>query len=282
MDQTQRANMSCYHCDKQLVACRYILNDDYPYCITCFQELFAHTCEQCGQLIGLDHKDLSYKDKHWHEFCFKCSNCQKSLVEQPFSTKEEQIYCSDCFDNAFAARCDECGEPFRGGMKKFEYRGKQWHDHCFVCLECLEPIGTKSFIPRDEKAICVPCHENKYAQRCSKCNSVISKGGISYKNMPWHRECFTCTSCSKELAGEKFTSKDELPYCGECYGDLFAKRCVHCTKPITGIGGTKFISFEDRNWHSDCFNCSRCKASMVDRGFLMDGDNVMCPECSQS
>ena len=63
---------------------------------------------------------------------------------------------------------------------------------------------------------------------------VINKGGISYKNSPWHRECFTCTNCNKQLAGEKFTSKDEQPYCGDCFGELFAKRCCRCTKPITG------------------------------------------------
>ncbi|CAL1531657.1 unnamed protein product [Lymnaea stagnalis] len=167
-------------------------------------------------------------------------------------------------------------------MKKFEYKGKQWHDWCFICSECNQPIGNKSFIPRDERVICVPCYESKYAQRCSKCSDVINKGGISYKNTPWHRECFTCTHCSKQLAGEKFTSKDEQPYCGDCYGELFAKRCCRCTKPITGIGGTKFISFEERHWHSDCFNCYKCEASMVGRGFLMNGDDIVCPECGRS
>lgn len=66
------------------------------------------------------------------------------------------------------------------------------------------------------------------------CFQVINKGGVAYKNMPWHRECFTCTQCEKELAKEKFTSKDDKPYCAECYGELFAKKCCRCTKPITG------------------------------------------------
>ena len=57
---------------------------------------------------------------------------------------------------------------------------------------------------------------------------------MTYKNDPWHRECFTCTHCDKSLAGQRFTSKDEKPYCAECFGELFAKRCTACTKPITG------------------------------------------------
>ncbi|XP_041354774.1 prickle planar cell polarity protein 3-A-like isoform X2 [Gigantopelta aegis] len=283
MDQNyHKDHLACHNCDKKLVACRYILKEEHPYCIPCYQQLFAHNCEECGKPIGPDYKDLSYKDRHWHEFCFKCVSCEKSLVDQPFAPKNNSIYCADCHDEQFAARCDGCQLPFKGGMKKFEYKGKQWHEQCFTCGECNQPIGNMSFIPREDRVICVPCYEANYAQRCQKCNEVINKGGIAYKSLPWHKECFTCTNCDKMLAGEKFTSRDEKPYCGDCYGELFAKKCCRCTKPITGIGGTKFISFEDRHWHSECFVCYKCNASMVGRGFLMNSDDIVCPECGRS
>lgn len=57
---------------------------------------------------------------------------------------------------------------------------------------------------------------------------------MTYRNEPWHRECFTCTNCTTPLAGQRFTSRDEKPYCADCFGELFAKRCTACTKPITG------------------------------------------------
>ena len=60
-------------------------------------------------------QDLSYKDKHWHEKCFKCCDCLNSLVDQPFASKNEKLYCADCHDNNFAARCDGCGNIFRAG-----------------------------------------------------------------------------------------------------------------------------------------------------------------------
>lgn len=63
---------------------------------------------------------------------------------------------------------------------------------------------------------------------------IITQGGVTYKNEPWHRECFTCTNCSTSLAGQRFTSRDDKPYCAECFGELFAKRCTSCSKPITG------------------------------------------------
>lgn len=57
-------------------------------------------------------------------------------------------------------------------MKKFEYKGKQWHEECFCCMICKEPIKNKSFIPRDEQVVCVPCYEDQFAQKCTKCNGV--------------------------------------------------------------------------------------------------------------
>ncbi|VEL13814.1 unnamed protein product [Protopolystoma xenopodis] len=182
----------------------------------------------------LPEQDLSFKERHWHEKCFKCSACSTSLADRPFATKDEQLYCSDCYDERFAARCDGCQSVFKAGMRKYEYRGQQWHEECFICVECTQPIGAKSFIPRENQVVCVGCYEAKYAQRCTQCQSVIRRGGVTYKGNPWHKECFTCSNCSKQLAGLKFTSKDERPYCADCYGELFAKKCTKCTKPITG------------------------------------------------
>ncbi|KAJ8315009.1 hypothetical protein KUTeg_007159 [Tegillarca granosa] len=141
-------------------------------------------------------------------------------------------------------------------MKKFEYKGKQWHEECFCCMICKEPIKNKSFIPRDDQVVCVPCYEEQFAQKCTKCNGVINKGGVAYKNSPWHKECFLCTNCNKELAKEKFTSRDDKPYCADCYGELFAKKCCKCSKAITG--------------------------SMVGKGFLMHEGNIVCPQCGRS
>ncbi|XP_059483861.1 prickle planar cell polarity protein 3-A isoform X1 [Neocloeon triangulifer] len=275
------SHFCCWQCDESLTGHRYVLRDDHPYCITCYESVFANQCEECNKTIGIDSKDLSYKDKHWHEACFLCSKCRVSLVDKQFGAKADKIYCGNCYDTQFASRCDGCGEIFRAGTKKMEYKTRQWHEKCFCCCVCSTPIGTKSFIPREQEIYCAGCYEDKFATRCTKCNKVITSGGVTYKNEPWHRECFTCTHCNTSLAGQRFTSRDEKPYCAECFGELFAKRCTSCRKPITGIGGTRFISFEDRHWHNDCFVCATCKSSLVGRGFITDGDDIICPECAK-
>lgn len=50
----------------------------------------------------------------------------------------------------------------------------------------------------------------------------------------------------------------------------------------SGIGGTRFISFEDRHWHNDCFICASCKTSLVGRGFISDEADIICPECAKA
>lgn len=271
----------CWQCDDSLTGQRYVLRDEHPYCIRCYEQVFANQCEECNKSIGIDSKDLSYKEKHWHEACFLCNKCRVSLVDKPFGSKNEKVYCANCYDAAFATRCDGCGEVFRAGTKKMEYKGRQWHEKCFSCCVCKSPIGTKSFIPRENDIYCTSCYEEKFATRCIKCNKIITSGGVTYKNEPWHRECFTCTHCNTSLAGQRFTSRDDKPYCAECFGELFAKRCTACSRPITGIGGTRFISFEDRHWHNDCFICAVCNCSLVGKGFITDGSDILCPDCAK-
>ena len=35
-------------------------------------------------------QDLSYKEKHWHESCFRCTKCGSSLVDKQFGSKADR------------------------------------------------------------------------------------------------------------------------------------------------------------------------------------------------
>jgi len=50
---------------------------------------------------------------------------------------------------------------------------------------------------------------------------------------------------------------------------------------LIGVGGTRYISFEERHWHNDCFVCQRCRSSLVGRGFLTEGLDILCPDCGK-
>uniref|UniRef100_A0A2K5HTW2 LIM zinc-binding domain-containing protein n=1 Tax=Colobus angolensis palliatus TaxID=336983 RepID=A0A2K5HTW2_COLAP len=271
----------CHHCNESLFGKKYILREESPYCVACFETLFANTCEECGKPIGCDCKDLSYKDRHWHEACFHCSQCRNSLVDKPFAAKEDQLLCTDCYSNEYSSKCQECKKTIMPGTRKMEYKGSSWHETCFICHRCQQPIGTKSFIPKDNQNFCVPCYEKQHAMQCVQCKKPITTGGVTYREQPWHKECFVCTACRKQLSGQRFTARDDFAYCLNCFCDLYAKKCAGCTNPISGLGGTKYISFEERQWHNDCFNCKKCSLSLVGRGFLTERDDILCPDCGK-
>jgi len=63
---------------------------------------------------------------------------------------------------------------------------------------------------------------------------LIEEGGLKYRDSPMHPECFKCAYCKKVIAREQFASKDDKPFCVDCYGKLFAKQCKRCLQPITG------------------------------------------------
>lgn len=58
------------------------------------------------------------------------------------------------------------------GSRKMEYKGNSWHETCFLCHRCQQPIGTKSFIPKDTGYFCVACFEKQFAYQCSACKKV--------------------------------------------------------------------------------------------------------------
>jgi len=60
-------------------------------------------------------QDLSYRDRHWHDKCFKCGSCSTSLVNESFAFKNDQLYCAACYEQMFAQRCTKCKLVFRPG-----------------------------------------------------------------------------------------------------------------------------------------------------------------------
>ncbi|KAJ6643580.1 Protein espinas [Pseudolycoriella hygida] len=89
-------HFACFECDKQLGGQRYIMRDGKPYCLCCFDGMFAEYCDYCGEPIGVDQGQMSHDGQHWHatDHCFSCSTCRCSLLGRPFLPRRGAIYCS--------------------------------------------------------------------------------------------------------------------------------------------------------------------------------------------
>uniref|UniRef100_A0A3P8TAS9 Four and a half LIM domains 5 n=1 Tax=Amphiprion percula TaxID=161767 RepID=A0A3P8TAS9_AMPPE len=162
----------CHYCKDSLLGKKYIMKEDTQYCTKCYENLFANCCEGCSSSIGCNCKDLSYKDRHWHEQCFKCAKCSRSLVEKAFAAKDDLLLCTECYAHDYSSKCSTCKKTIMPGSRKMEYKGNSWHETCFLCHRCQQPIGTKSFIPKDTGYFCVPCFEKQFAYQCCACKKV--------------------------------------------------------------------------------------------------------------
>nr|XP_020494365.1 four and a half LIM domains protein 2-like isoform X2 [Labrus bergylta] len=162
----------CHYCKESLLGKKYIMKEDTQYCTKCYENLFANCCEGCSLAIGCNSKDLSYKDHHWHDQCFKCAKCSRSLVEKAFAAKDDLLLCTECYANDYSSKCTTCKKTVMPGSRKMEYKGNSWHETCFLCHRCQQPIGTKSFIPKDTGYFCVPCFEKQFAYQCCACKKL--------------------------------------------------------------------------------------------------------------
>ena len=89
------------------------------------------------------------------------------------------------------------------------------------------------------------CFEDKIATKCIKCKKVLSSGGVTFRGEPWHKvgkltmtvimimtmimqECFVCARCEVQLAGQKFASREDKPYCADCFGEVMPTLLMHC------------------------------------------------------
>lgn len=47
-------HFACFDCDTRLGGQRYIMRDGRPFCLQCFDSMFAEYCDTCGHPIGVD------------------------------------------------------------------------------------------------------------------------------------------------------------------------------------------------------------------------------------
>ena len=58
------------------------------------------------------------------------------------------------------------------GTKKMEHKGNSWHENCFTCQHCKQPMGTCSFVNKEDSNYCLPCYEKQFALPCVHCKKV--------------------------------------------------------------------------------------------------------------
>lgn len=198
--------------------------------------------------------------------------------------------------------CAKCGIPC-GSMPTIIYDGKRYHQQCFVCDSCNQPIeAEKEFSLKDDgRMICGRC---TVFPVCAGCHKKMT-GTITHANgKQYHPDCFKCEECNTKLVGG-YAKVGDRCVCKACATKLSGQKssggpgqkisggpggksaeapaCVRCGKAVTG----RFIRADKGDaFHPECFTCAFCNDPLKsyvrdeNRKFTYQKALYVCPCCA--
>lgn len=86
----------CFECDTPLAGQDYVVEDDQPICLPCFEKVKADKCSSCLNVIKPDETGANLNGVHFHatDACFACKICKKPLLGCKLLFKNQRLYCS--------------------------------------------------------------------------------------------------------------------------------------------------------------------------------------------
>lgn len=178
--------------------------------------------------------------------------------------------------------CDKClGYSDVGVITDHGQPNEVWHPGCFRCDICHQLLVDMLYFFRDGQYFCGRHYGEKIYPRCSGCDELIFAKEYTYaEEKSWHVDHFCCFGCDLQLGGNRYVSKEDKPYCIECYMAKFARTCLYCKTKIAPFDSR--VSHKDFHWHANaaCFKCAYCSKSLANQKFLLKDENVFCcAEC---
>ena len=90
-------HFGCSNCKKRLGGERYVMRQNQPYCLSCFETMYAEYCDTCGERIETDQAQMAHESQHWHatDACFYCYTCRIPLLNRAFFPRYGALFCSN-------------------------------------------------------------------------------------------------------------------------------------------------------------------------------------------
>ena len=88
-------HFSCWQCDESLTGQRYVLRDEHPYCVKCYETVFANTCDDCNRIIGIDSKVRKTLGRIQQQLIYTIANRRRKLLVGHMSQPKTRTYYSD-------------------------------------------------------------------------------------------------------------------------------------------------------------------------------------------
>jgi len=98
---------------------------------------------------------------------------------------------------------------------------------------------------------------------CAACGEALQEQYTQAGDKAYHPACFKCAECQDVFgADQDYIQNDGAFYCEYCYGQKFSPKCDLCDEPI--VAGRTMFALQ-REFHEECFKCSRCDAQCSDK-----------------
>jgi len=172
--------------------------------------------------------------------------------------------------------------------------GSYYHGSCFTCVNCNKKLEGDFVDKGKGMPYCYECGTPKEVQdkTCARCSVSIDPFKdtvIICEDRIWHKDCLSCSKCSKVLADSTTNRKISCVetfggniMCDPCYyGDKGRPDgsglnvCNHCNQPLVG----RFVSTGNEKLHPECFVCSSCGNKLTGQFYNSDGKKI-CQNCS--
>ncbi|XP_042650367.1 filamin-binding LIM protein 1 [Tyto alba] len=109
---------------------------------------------------------------------------------------------------------------------------------------------------------------------CAFCHKAVGPREPTVEAMrkQYHADCFTCRTCHRLLAGQRYYQKDGRPTCDACYQATLEK-CAKCR----GLIAERIVRALGKGYHPGCFSCTACGRAIGTESFAVDEqDEVYC------
>ncbi|NXD86526.1 FBLI1 protein, partial [Halcyon senegalensis] len=109
---------------------------------------------------------------------------------------------------------------------------------------------------------------------CAFCHKALGRREPAVEAMrkQYHAGCFTCRTCHRLLAGQRYYQRDGRPTCDSCYQATLEK-CAKCR----GLIAERIVRALGKGYHPGCFSCAACGRAIGAESFAVgERDEVYC------
>jgi len=228
----------------------------------------ATICLACNEHV--ENTYVNAGGKVFHVEHFKCASCDTLLGGKNFLEKSGFHYCEDDYFKLFGKMCGTCHEIIRGEC--FNAMGQTYHPEHFVCTICAQPLPGPKFFRKDDKPYCEDDFLKLATHSCAGCGGVILEKIYTAMDKFWHKECFKCGHCNREIGASQFAPYGDVTYHLDCFGEAFSVNCAICGN----LCDNDYLDVEGKSMHEACFKCFDCKTGLVDAEWFQVDEKYYC------